>query len=200
MPPLDPVKSTLKHLNLRSNFLRKIDQDFFHGFIKLASLDLSSNDLNDLPDLSPVAQTLSNFKVPNNEIISISPSVSSTIFSILFRLDVARNKIKQFNLKMLNSWPDLVFLHIDFNLIETLEDMSTMTHGHRGVLKVCFTLIVIYYLILCLSPSPSPSWLLTAFCILSIHSLICRLYFLLYGPCMIVPHKWTKICWLATAN
>ena len=22
----------------------------------------------------------------------------------------------------------------------------------------------------------------------------------LYGPCMIVPHKWTKICWLATAN
>ena len=23
---------------------------------------------------------------------------------------------------------------------------------------------------------------------------------LLYGPCMIVPHKWTKICWLATAN
>ena len=24
--------------------------------------------------------------------------------------------------------------------------------------------------------------------------------FLLYGPCMIVPHKWTKICWLATAN
>ena len=23
---------------------------------------------------------------------------------------------------------------------------------------------------------------------------------LLYGPCMIVPHKWTKICWLATTN
>ena len=23
---------------------------------------------------------------------------------------------------------------------------------------------------------------------------------MLYGPCMIVPHKWTKICWLATAN
>ena len=23
---------------------------------------------------------------------------------------------------------------------------------------------------------------------------------LLYGPCMIVPHKWTKICWIATAN
>ena len=22
----------------------------------------------------------------------------------------------------------------------------------------------------------------------------------LYGPCMIVPHKWKKICWLATAN
>ena len=22
----------------------------------------------------------------------------------------------------------------------------------------------------------------------------------LYGPCMIVPHKWTKIYWLATAN
>ena len=22
----------------------------------------------------------------------------------------------------------------------------------------------------------------------------------LYGPCMIVPHKWTEICWLATAN
>ena len=181
MPPLDPVKSTLKHLNLRSNFLRKIDQDFFHGFIKLASLDLSSNDLNDLPDLSPVAQTLSTFKVPNNEIISISPSVSSTNFSILFRLDVARNKIKQLNLEMLNSWPNLVFLHIDFNLIETLEDMSTMTRGRYGVLKVCFTLIVIYSLILCLSPSPSPPWLLTHpamfFCILSIHSLICRLYF-----------------------
>ena len=27
---------------------------------------------------------------------------------------------------------------------------------------------------------------------------VCHL--LLYGPCMIVPHKWTKICWLATAN
>ena len=23
---------------------------------------------------------------------------------------------------------------------------------------------------------------------------------LVYGPCMIVPHKWTKVCWLATAN
>ena len=26
------------------------------------------------------------------------------------------------------------------------------------------------------------------------------MYAALYGPCMIVPHKWMKICWLATAN
>ena len=25
-------------------------------------------------------------------------------------------------------------------------------------------------------------------------------WYMLYGPCMIVPRKWTKICWLATAN
>ena len=24
--------------------------------------------------------------------------------------------------------------------------------------------------------------------------------YLLYGPCIIVPHKWTNICWLATEN
>ena len=29
---------------------------------------------------------------------------------------------------------------------------------------------------------------------------LCIVSFWLYGPCMIVPHKWTKICWLATAN
>ena len=149
MPPLDPVKSTLKHLNLRSNLLRKIEQDFFHGFVQLTSLDFARNHLSSLPDLSPVAQTLSNFKAPYNEIISISPSVTSANFSILFRLDFERNKIKEFNIEMFNSWPNLAFLHIDYNLIETLEDMSTMTHGRRGVLKVCFTPIVIYSLIVC---------------------------------------------------
>ena len=39
-------------------------------------------------------------------------------------------------------------------------------------------------------------------CPVNIHmfACLCLVLFGLYGPCMIVPHKWTKICWLATAN
>ena len=138
MPPLGPVKLSLKYLNLRSNYLRKIATDFFHGFIRLATLDLTRNDLSNLPDLSPVAQTLTNFKAANNDITTISPAITNASFSMLFRLNVERNDIKQLNLVMFSSWPNLALLHIDFNLIETLEDMSLMTHGRGRVLKVGF--------------------------------------------------------------
>ena len=136
MPPLGPVGSSLKYLNLRSNYLRERAPDFFHGFTRLVSLDLTRNDLSSLPDLSPVAQTLSNFKAANNDITTISPAITNADFSMLFRLNVERNDIKQ--LAMFSSWPNLAFLHIDFNLIETLEDMSAMTHGRGRVLKVGF--------------------------------------------------------------
>ena len=35
---------------------------------------------------------------------------------------------------------------------------------------------------------------------LTVGSFVKWLPIMVYGPCMIVPHKWTKICWLATAN
>ena len=73
------------------------------------------NDLSSLPDLSPIAQTLSNFKAANSDITTISPAITNANFSMLFRLNVERNDIKQLNLSMFSSWPNLAFLHIDFN-------------------------------------------------------------------------------------
>ena len=56
----------------------------------------------------------------------------------MFCLNVERNDIKQLNLAMFSFWPNLAFLQIDFNSVETLEDMSAMTHGRERVLKVGF--------------------------------------------------------------
>ena len=135
MPPLAPVQSTLTHLILRANSLTEVRNDYFQGFTQLVSLDLTRNALSILPDLNPVAPTLRNLKVTSNQITSISPSMTNTIFPILYRLDLERNKVKQLDQTMLNCWPFLKYLNIGYNLIETLDDMSKVTRG--SALKVC---------------------------------------------------------------
>ena len=135
MPPLDPVKSTLTHLTLRSNSFTDIHHDYFHGFTQLVNLDLSQNALSVLPDLNTIAQTLGIFKAASNKISSINPSMTVAMFPILYRLDFERNKIKQFDREMLSCWPDLEYLNIGYNLIETLDDMSIVTRGRP--IKVC---------------------------------------------------------------
>ena len=127
MPPLDPIQSTLEVLNLRENSLVVIPHNYFHGFSKLAQVILSYNKLNALPDFTVVAETLYILEVANNRIASLRPSVTNTTFLKLRRLDIAVNDLEYHNLEMFIWWPLLAYLYIDYNCIQTLKDLSTIT-------------------------------------------------------------------------
>ena len=127
MPPLHPVKRTLKNLDLRLNALVKIAPIYFSGFTQLVRIDLSLNKLNSVPNLTPVAQTLYNLRLNNNRIASLSPSLTNATFSRLRRLDITSNSFEYLCLEVFNYLPRLAVMFIDYNFLQTLEDMSTMT-------------------------------------------------------------------------
>ena len=135
MPPVNPVKSTLVFLNLRKNNLVEIPPEYFFDFTQLRRVNLASNRLIALPDFKPVAKTLHSLYVDCNNITSLRPFLTNATFSKLYILQVTENKISQLNNTLFNYMPRLGLLHIRFNLLETLEDVSFMTRENS--LEVC---------------------------------------------------------------
>ena len=140
MPPVDPVKSNLAYLNLRKNNLVEISPDYFSGFTQLYRVSLAYNRLIALPNFKPVAETLRSLYLDYNNITSLRPSLTNATFPKLFLVHVMYNKISRLNHALFRHLPRLGFLRVDFNLLETLEDMSLMSR--ENALEVCNKCII----------------------------------------------------------
>ena len=135
MPPLDPTKHILELLDLGGNNLVFIKQNYFSGFRNLKTLDLSRNGLSVIPDITPLAGTLTRFIIRSNVVLSLTPALTDIKNRFLTRLDVSDNKISGLTLGMISQWPVLSYLDIECNFVQTLEDLSGMTR--EPVLIVC---------------------------------------------------------------
>ena len=154
MPPLDPIKRNLVHLNLRLNHSMEMAQSYFNGFSRLIRLDLGWNRLAIFPDISPLAQTLHTFKVPGNEITSISASITSSNFSALSILDIASNRFTRVNLEIISHWPILRYVDIAYNLIETLDDISDIPRKRDIEVGISIYCLIYMWSTAC----PNESW------------------------------------------
>ena len=133
MPPLDPVKDTLKELRLNINNLATIHPAYFHGFTRLTKLDLSENELCTFPELSPVSQSLMLVRVWWNRISSLGLFATNSTFPRLSSLGLGTNKIYELklNCEMILRLPRLRYLDVSNNLLTTLDDLSGLTHGEQ---------------------------------------------------------------------
>ena len=59
MPPLNPIKSTLKTLNLNSNHISFVPSGYFQGFKQLKNLYFSKNAFRLVPDIMALHDTIS---------------------------------------------------------------------------------------------------------------------------------------------
>ena len=135
MPPLDPTKHILELLDLGGNNLVFIKQNYFSGFRNLKILDLSRNGLSVIPDITPLAGTLTRFVIRSNVVLSLTPALTDIKYRFLRRLDVSDNKLRELTPGMISQWPVLGYLDIECNFVQTLEDLSGMMR--EPLLMVC---------------------------------------------------------------
>ena len=134
MPPLSHVKDGLRTLNLGRNLLNDVPAEYFYGFVVLSIIQIYANKLTAVPDIRPLNATLKVLDLSSNEIESLEPFLSNTIFPKLHRLDVTDNKIGYLSSGMISCWPRLLALNFGNNLLKSLEDLSVVTR--RSLLKV----------------------------------------------------------------
>ena len=120
MPPVDPIKSTLEHLDLQNNNISIVPTCYFSGFKEFKTLIMNDNSLCLIPDISPLHNTLSNLQLSRNNIKYISGGVVKTVYSLLQILYLGQNTIQKFDSEMLTYWPSLRVLNLRDNLISHL--------------------------------------------------------------------------------
>ena len=133
MPPLYPIKYSLEYLDLQHNALMLTEPNYFFGFRRLTALDLSDNIFSAIPDISPLADTLMRLFIMDNVVASRETFLYNSTYTELTSLDVTHNKISEPTPKMISQWPRLAYLNIEYNMLETLEDMSGIIRGHLAL-------------------------------------------------------------------
>ena len=120
VPPLNPVKCTLKELDLSYNNISSIPRGYFVGFKNLALLSMRYNLLHEIPDIAPLRNTIIEIQLYFNQIISISGALNRTIYSQLKKILLTGNSIMVLNPDMLLFWPRLTYMDLSDNRIVQL--------------------------------------------------------------------------------
>ena len=120
MPPLDPVRSTLKELCLDFNNISFVPGGYFSGFKTLHILAIRHNILRLFPDITQIQFTISKLFLSNNILQSISDGFDGTFYPILTSLHLDQNRIRAFNMDMLAPFPALRTLDLSHNRIVQL--------------------------------------------------------------------------------
>ena len=139
MPPLGPVKDSLKILRLSSNSLFAIPADYFRGFTRLWSVSLESNKLLVVPNITPLKRNLVLLDLDSNRITSFEPFLTNTIFPTMRQLSVTHNEITYLSRDMIMCWPKLISLHLAKNLLKSLDDLSGVIRVPSASLKVRYS-------------------------------------------------------------
>ena len=80
MPPLTPVKNTLKRLRLDYNNISRVPHGYFLGFEKLHFLSMRCNKLHQVPDITPLHNIITYLDLGENNIVSISGVLNGTTY------------------------------------------------------------------------------------------------------------------------
>ena len=120
MPPLNPIKSTLKILNLNSNRISFVPSGYFQGFKQLQKLFFTENTFRVVPDISALHNTIVVLILSMNSIHSINGWLNEAIYLQLSELYLDHNVIREFDPNMLSYWPNLNLLNLDGNRIVQL--------------------------------------------------------------------------------
>ena len=126
MPPLNPVKRTLISVRLSHNRIKSIPGEYFIGFLKLSTLDLSFNLLQSISQLHPLSDTLEQLYLDSNKLEDFPSNVHNITYTVLVILHLPQNYLSAFRKTMLKSFPSLRTLHLMKNFISYVEDLSNI--------------------------------------------------------------------------
>ena len=122
LPSLCPLKCRLMCLSLNNNNIGLVSNDSFKGFKKLSQINLSSNNLVQLPHLHWIRHSLVTFDASVNDIQSLDMIQSFGIFEALNLFSVTENKIRHFNVSILRHMPKLMRFYITRNELNHIDD------------------------------------------------------------------------------
>ena len=117
MPPLSPVKSTLRELYVVDNRVSQVSQDYFKDFACLNTVYLTINVLHQIPNFTPLQFSLTELQLSLNNIDTIEGVLTDITFPLLKQIHLDGNNISIFDFKMLSSWPVLKSLSLYNNKI-----------------------------------------------------------------------------------
>ena len=120
MPPLNPIKRTLKILYLNSNHISFVPSSYFQGFKQLQKLNFAKNAFCVVPDVAALHNTIVILFFSMNNIHSINGWLNKTIYPQLSELHLNKNVIREFDPNMLSHWPNLNLLDLDGNRVTHL--------------------------------------------------------------------------------
>ena len=128
-PPLNHVRSTIKILNMRQNNIQYIPNGYLDGCKELKVLGVSYNIMTSIPNLSPVARTITSIYMNYNKIYSID-SLHDTYFPSLVSLYLSNNHISGINGSVLKNMPSLQFIQLAYNHLEQMLDIRVILYDH----------------------------------------------------------------------
>ena len=139
MPPLSPVKSTLRELYLEYNRISQVPQDYFNDFPCLNTVSLGLNVLHQIPNFTPLQFSLTKIHLAMNIIDTIEGVLTDITFPLLKHIYLSGNKISIFDFYMLSSWPGLRWLTLNDNKISKFpviyhKDGNTTCAVERGAI------------------------------------------------------------------
>ena len=137
MPPLNPVKNTLKKLKLDYNDISRVAQGYFLGFKKLQMLSMCCNILQKVPDITPLHNTITYLELGANKIKSISSALNGTMYHQLCYISLGANLIKIFDSAMMSFWPVVTTLSLGNNNIVHLPTSYPEKNCSDGSTRSC---------------------------------------------------------------
>ena len=136
MPPFDVIKKSLVFIDLSSNKISLVQQNYFEGYIHLKHLYFARNHLSNSPNVQSLNRTLMVLDLTFNNITALSGSLIDQEFKMLHELLLGSNILTTFDISLLSLWPSLRLLSLSFNPLTTVPDISSfnITRSQRTIL------------------------------------------------------------------
>ena len=131
MSPLNPVKRTLIELRLSHNIITSIPEEYFYGFTKLWTLDLSCNAFTAISQLHLLSATLYNLYLDSIRIQYLPTSFQNATYAAMYSLSFRHNNLSECRKDVLENFPNLATLNLMGNAISYVEDLRNVSRLQR---------------------------------------------------------------------